>query len=134
MNLQQILDDHKKWLNDEGGKRANLSDANLRGADLPTSSVKISRIHNAVLAAATRSPDSLDMDVWHTCETTHCRAGWVTTLAGDGGKALEDIYGCGVAAALIYMASDPGLERVPNWIANNDDALADMRRLAEAEV
>ena len=33
--LQEILDKHKKWLNDEdGGERADLSDADLRGAYL----------------------------------------------------------------------------------------------------
>ena len=32
--LQQILDHHKRWLNGEGGKRANLLNANLWGADL----------------------------------------------------------------------------------------------------
>ena len=33
--LQEILDKHKKWLNEEeGGERADLSDADLRGADL----------------------------------------------------------------------------------------------------
>ena len=35
MDLKQILELHKKWLNNEdGGKRADLSDADLRGADL----------------------------------------------------------------------------------------------------
>ena len=33
--LQEILDKHKKWLNDEdGGERANLRGANLRGANI----------------------------------------------------------------------------------------------------
>ena len=33
--LKEILEKHKKWLNDEeGGERADLSGANLRGADL----------------------------------------------------------------------------------------------------
>lgn len=33
--LQEILDKHRKWLNDEeGGERANLSDVKLTGADL----------------------------------------------------------------------------------------------------
>jgi hypothetical protein len=32
--LKQILDDHLKWLRDEGGKRADLRGANLQGADL----------------------------------------------------------------------------------------------------
>ena len=35
MNIKEILDKHKKWLNGEaGGERADLSEANLRGADL----------------------------------------------------------------------------------------------------
>ena len=35
MDLKQILELHKKWLNDEdGGKRANLRGANLHSADL----------------------------------------------------------------------------------------------------
>ena len=33
--LNEILEKHRKWLNDEdGGERADLSDANLRGANL----------------------------------------------------------------------------------------------------
>ena len=35
MNIQEVLARHKKWLeNDEGGQRADLQDADLRGADL----------------------------------------------------------------------------------------------------
>ena len=39
MDIQAILDDHKKWLLGQGGKRAdlkgaNLEEANLEGADL----------------------------------------------------------------------------------------------------
>ena len=33
--LKTILENHKKWLNDDGGSRADLSGANLRCADLP---------------------------------------------------------------------------------------------------
>jgi hypothetical protein len=73
------------------------------------------------------------MATWHKCETAHCRAGWVTTLAGDGGKALEWMMGPAAAAALIYAASDPTLEKVPNFYATNEEALADMKRLAEQE-
>ena len=32
--LQNILENHTKWLNNDGGERANLSGANLSGADL----------------------------------------------------------------------------------------------------
>jgi hypothetical protein len=73
------------------------------------------------------------MSAWHTCNTTHCRAGWVVVLAGEGGAALEFAMGTPAAAALIYMASDPALERVPDFFSGDAEALEDMRRLAEAE-
>ena len=41
--------------------------------------------------------------------------------------------GTPAAAALIYMASDPNMQRVPDFYADNATALEDMRRLAEAE-
>jgi hypothetical protein len=111
---------------------ADLSGADLRGAVLRDFPVKIPNIHQAVFAAAS-APQALDMATWHKCETAHCRAGWVTTLAGDGGKALEWMMGPAAAAALIYAASDPTLEKVPNFYATNEEALADMKRLAEQE-
>jgi hypothetical protein len=73
------------------------------------------------------------MGTWHKCETTHCRAGWVITLAGDAGKAMEFCMGTPAAAALIYLASDPTLERIPDFYASNEAALADMKHLAEQE-
>ena len=48
---------------------------------------------------------ALDMRTWHTCQTTHCRAGWAVTLAGKAGKELEDRLSTPVAAMLIYKAS-----------------------------
>ncbi|QNH21210.1 Pentapeptide repeats (8 copies) [Xanthomonas sp. GW] len=111
---------------------ADLRGAVLRGADGHACPVVIKNIHQAVYAAASK-PAALDMGSWHTCNTTHCRAGWVVTLAGDGGRALEYAFGTSAAAALIYMSSDPKLERMPDFYCGNDDALEDMRRLAEAE-
>jgi hypothetical protein len=74
------------------------------------------------------------MDQWHTCETTHCRAGWAIHLAGVAGKVLEHCCGSNVAGALIHIASSPALEgKVPNFFASNEAALADIRRLAELE-
>jgi hypothetical protein len=110
---------------------ADLSDADLRGAVLSDCPVKIENIHSAVYAAASK-PEALNMSNWHTCDTTHCRAGWVVALAGEGGRALEWAYGTPAAAALIYMASDPKLERIPDFYCGNAEALEDMRRLAEA--
>ena len=114
---------------------ADLRGAVLRGADLSGAGcpVKIEGIHAAVYKAASQ-PGALAMETWHhACGTAHCRAGWVVTLAGEGGKALEWAMGTAAAAALIYQASDPDLERVPNFYTDNATALEDMRRLAEAE-
>ena len=73
------------------------------------------------------------MGDWHRCETTHCRAGWVTTLAGEEGKKLEREIGTPAAATLIYLASDPNIERFPNFYCGDAEALADMKACAERE-
>ena len=149
MDIKQVLKDHGLWLRDEGGKRADLrgaylGDADLRGADLGGAYLgganlggalipQINAIHSKVLAAASE-PDALDMSHWHSsCGTTHCRAGWVVTLAGDEGAALEDAVGTGAAAALIYAKSDPAMDRTPDWLASNESAMADMKLMAETE-
>ena len=102
--------------------------AKLKGAKLPYDAPAIPNIHQRLAEVVT--PENLDMEVWHTCETTHCRAGWVVTLAGKPGRDLEKEIGTGAAAALIYMASDPDLEQIPNWVASNEDALADIQAMA----
>jgi len=110
---------------------ANLSDANLRGANLSGAPI-IPQIHQRVYEAASQ-PGALNMSDWHTCGTTHCRAGWVVELAGDEGKALEKQIGTPAAATLIYLASDPTLDKFPSFYCGNGEALADMKRLAELE-
>ena len=107
---------------------AYLSDAYLRGADLRGVPF-IENIHQRIYEAVSK-PGALDMGSWHTCETTHCRAGWVVTLAGEAGAAMEYCLGTPAAAALIYVKSDPKLEKIPDFYADNETALADMKRLA----
>jgi len=34
MNIEEVLREHKAWLEGDGGKQANLQEANLRGTDL----------------------------------------------------------------------------------------------------
>ena len=93
----------------------------------------IENIHSKVYAAASQ-PHALDMDAWHTCETTHCRAGWVVALAGEAGKALEKFHDTPLAALLIYHASSPELRvSPPRFYENSVMALADMKRLADLE-
>ena len=72
------------------------------------------------------------MGNWH-CGTTHCRAGWVVTLAGEPGKTLEDRFNTELAAMLIYRESgspiNPG-----RFYDSNDAALADMAKRAGVEL
>ena len=123
-------------LSDADLSYADLSVANLRGADLSganlSDSPKIENIHQTVFDAASQ-PGALDMSDWHTCDTTHCRAGWVTHLAGKAGAALEKRMGPSAAATLIYMSSDPKLEKIPDFQSDNETAMEDMKRLAELE-
>ncbi len=117
---------------------ADLSDADLTGADLRDADLGgvpvIPDIHKAVYAAALQ-PGALDMGDWHTCATTHCRAGWVVILAGKAGKALETkLDSTAAAATLIYLASDPALDRVPDFYCSNEKALADMKARAAMQV
>ena len=118
--------------------RANLTGAVLTGADL-TDAVGIRapvlpHLDARILAAVEGDAalGALDMDDWHKCETTHCRAGWAIHLAGDAGYMLEDRIGPAAAGALIYAASRPG-QPVPNFYASTEDALDDLRRGADAD-
>ena len=103
-----------------GGKR--ISDAPI-----------IDDIHRRVYEAASASNGTrLDMRVWHSeCGTAHCRAGWVVTLAGDAGRALEARIGTANAAHLIYAASDPTRPLV-DFYASGAEALRDMRARARS--
>ena len=73
------------------------------------------------------------MSLWHTCETTHCRAGWVVTLAGDAGRALEAFHNTRLAATLIYRESSPHKVSMLRFFETNEVAMADMKRMAELE-
>ena len=93
---------------------------------------KIENIHSKVLAAVL-VPDALEMKTWHTCGTTHCRAGWVVTLAGEEGKKLEEFHNTELAASLIYRESSPHKVSCARFYDNNVDAMADIKRMAELE-
>lgn len=104
------------------------------GADL-SGVPQVENIHQKVYEAASQ-PNALDMGSWHAtdaCGTTHCRAGWVVALAGEAGRAMEFCMGTPAAAAMIYLASDPKIEKIPDFYCGNTEALEDMKRLAEAE-
>jgi hypothetical protein len=93
----------------------------------------IPNIHQAVLEAV-KVPEALDMDTWHTCDTTHCRAGWVVHLAGPAGRALENETSTEFAAKQIYKASSPIKVSPTRFFENAEKALADMERCAKEEI
>jgi hypothetical protein len=122
---------------------ADLTDANLTGADLTLDDVPaIDRLDSRILEQVDANPLSFCMATWHEredgeeveagegCGTTHCRAGWAIHLAGKSGYELEAKVGSQTAGTLIYLKNTG---RVPNFFANNDDALADIRACAARE-
>ena len=73
MDLKQILELHKKWLNNEGdGKRADLSRADLRSADLRSADLSRADLRGADLSGADlrdadlRGADLRSADLWST--------------------------------------------------------------------
>ncbi len=115
---------------------ADLCKANLRGADLrgaiglPEAPV-VPNIDAAILAAIRTQGCSLKMNRWHSCETTHCRAGWAIHLAGEAGYTLERATTPYLAGRLIYEASRPGVP-CPDFFASDLEALADLAQCATA--
>ena len=97
----------------------------------------IANIHRRVLEAITADPDTFDMSQWHgktACKTTHCRAGYVTFLAGEAGRKLEEQTSTLHAAMQIYHASSPDIQvSPPRFFEPNAIALADIKRCAAEE-
>ena len=73
------------------------------------------------------------MSDWHTCETTHCRAGWVVHLAGEKGRELEKETGTCFAAMMIYKYSSHIRVSPTKFYLSNEESIADMKRCAELE-
>ena len=105
----------------------------LAAQKLETPIPVIPQIHNAVRQAVEATPQSLNMGDWHTCETTHCRAGWVVYLAGDAGKELEAKTSTEFAAKQIYKASSPIKVSPIRFFDTDEKAMADIIRCAEEE-
>ncbi len=120
------------WVNLSGSDLfgLNLSRSDLSGANgLP----EVAPVENldAKILAAIQSGGALDMGDWHTCATTHCRAGWAVVLAGAKGVELENQLGSNAAGALIYAASRPG-KAVPDFFATAENAMKSIQEDAKA--
>ena len=106
-------------------QRADLQRADLRGADLRCAYLRGAVLQGAYLrgvnlqgaiglpiaadaqerlravATAALQPNALEMETWHTCETTHYMAGWAIHLAGEPGKIMEKMLGPEVTGLLL---------------------------------
>lgn len=91
----------------------------------------IENIHTAVLNAV--SVGKLDMSHWHTCETTHCRAGWVVHIAGEKGKELERETSTAFAASQIYKKSSEIKVSPVSFYVGDKEAMKDIKDCAEKE-
>ena len=76
-----------------------------RNPDVPV----IPDLDARILGIIDSGKGQLRMSSWHTCKTTHCRAGLAITLAGAAGAALEDKHGPHRAGMMIYRASTGGM-------------------------
>lgn len=74
------------------------------------------------------------MENWHTCDTTHCRAGWIVTLAGEEGRKLEKETSTLFAAMMIYKASSPIRVSPVRFFDKDKEAMEDIKRYAEEEI
>ena len=89
----------------------------------------VENIHARLLEAISEYDSELDMNAWHRCETTHCRAGWAVHLAGDAGYLLEDRVGTLFAAMQIYRVSGYKISPV-RFFESAKLAMQDIERLA----
>ena len=112
---------------------AYLTGAYRRGAYLEGAYLNVPVIKNIhqEIQKATKHKGALKMGDWH-CGTSHCRAGWAVHLAGDAGYELEKKTSTATAAYLIYRKSSD-LPFALNFYASNEDALAEINRMAEIE-
>ena len=155
--LSEIIRLHIKWLNKcDGGVRADLRDANLRGADLRYADLIGADLRDAnligvdlryadlrradltgaelgdtfkesydptlkakILKAVESPKNALKMDQWHSCESTHCIAGWAVHLSGDKGKQMEDASTTYLAARLLL-----GLDHIESEVFFLEEAEA----------
>lgn len=123
-------------LNEANLSGATLSRANLSGANLSDAWVggtgfvapeqwekfAIPGLAKQVSTMAL-GKGALEMGDWHTCETTHCLAGWAIHLTGPAGYALEAMTSPSVAGAMLmpeaahlFYASN---EDAKEWLRNN---------------
>jgi len=71
------------------------------------------------------------MSAWHTCETTHCRAGWFVHLAGEDGYKLEKETSTLFAAMQIHKVSTGKSISPCEFYVSNKESMELIKKAAE---
>jgi hypothetical protein len=93
----------------------------------------VENIHSKILEAVTAEGNSINMSSWHSCDTTHCRAGWAVHIAGKEGYELESQTSTQFAAMQIFKASSDVKVSPVRFFESDKEAMADIVRCAELE-
>jgi hypothetical protein len=100
------------------------------GVGIPSNRVPVVKdLASRILQIVESGKGQLEMDDYHTCESTHCIAGWTTHLAGKRAKVLEEELFCDVAAAAIWLKTYGSYPSFSHLV-EHDEALDSLRRFA----
>jgi hypothetical protein len=86
---------------------------------------------NIKVLDAVTSIGSLDMEEWHTCNTTHCWAGGIVHLAGKEGYDLEEKTDTECAAKAIFKKSTGKSIDTKNFHTDNETAMENIKEFAK---
>ena len=109
---------------------ANLSGANLSGAKL-SGVIGLTVARDApqrlrAVADAALKGGVLEMETWHTCDTTHCIGGTAIHQAGEVGRLLEAAIGPEIAALMLL-----GTDAHFHFYDSNEEATKWLRSVLE---
>jgi hypothetical protein len=85
-----------------------------------------------VLTAIEKEGCKLNMGEWH-CGTSHCRAGLVTTLAGEEGLKLEKETSTAFAGFQIYKESSDIKVHFSDFFVDDETGMRSIIECAELE-
>ena len=119
--------------------RADLTGAVLTGADLTgadlTGAVGVPEetkgLRKLIAETVLANPSGLEMATWHTCDTTHCIAGWACHLAPNG-RWIESQLGTASAARFLLGLLGKGEDEV--FYKGNAEALEVLKGWAQEMV
>lgn len=106
--------------------RVYLDGASIKEGIIDSAAPQLESLDAKILAAI--AGGKLEQQTWHTCKTTHCRAGWAIIVAGEQGALLEKRLGPPAAAAALYTAA--GLPIPDFYNMNNEEVLAQIKDAA----